>query len=502
MPRKIMVSARLSAAQLSALAPTGEEFDIADPAVAGLVLRVGPTGSKRWLFRYRWRGERPRIALGEFPQLGLAQARALALAHRGEIKRGIDPRKSERPFVGSTAVPTQTAIEHLRGNTHTPKALIAAPAPEPSRAIGKPVLFDKTSFHFLAYEFVEYFVKPRRDVPKEVIRILVKDALPFWKERDARTITPREIIERLDAIVARGAPVMANRTAAILDQMFRFGVHRSIVADSPVKLLFAPGGKETPRDRVLSEEELQRFLQGLPIVCTAPVRRHSLMVLLLTLVRRGSLAAAKWCEFDFNAKTWAIPAQHDKERRAHVVPLTDWAIEELLALKAHSNGSQYVLPKRSTGGEERPSSGELISRSVTRLREQFEVIGIAPFTPHDLRRTGRTLLSMLGTSEEIAERVLNHSRGEMVGTYDLFKFVPQNRAALERLSEWLGSLVSRQAPSPDAQELIRLWLATKLMKRDKRQRAERSGRRNRSLKSRPPTLDSESLFNDSAILRE
>ncbi len=115
-----------------------------------------------------------------------------------------------------------------------------------ARGIPKPELGDKSSFHFLAYEYVEYFVKPSRDVPEEVIRILVKDALPYWKGRDARTITSREIIERLDAIVGRGAPVMANRTAAILDQMFRFGVHRSIVSSSPVKLLFAPGGKERP----------------------------------------------------------------------------------------------------------------------------------------------------------------------------------------------------------------------------------------------------------------
>jgi len=272
----------------------------------------------------------------------------------------------------------------------------------------------------------------------------LKDALPYWRDRDARTITSREIIERLDAIVARGAPVMANRTAAIFDQMFRFGVHRSIVASSPVRLLFAPGGKETPRDRVLSEEELQRFLQGLSVVCTAPVRRHSLMVLLLTLAQRGSLSAAKWSEFDFEGKTWMIPAQNDKERRAHIVPLTDWAILELLALKALSNDSQYVLPKRSGGVADRPSSGELISRSVTRLREQFEAIGVASFTPHDLRRTGRTLLSMLGTSEEIAERVPNcHSRGEIVSTYDLFQFVPRKRAALEKLSTWLGALIAR-----------------------------------------------------------
>ena len=334
MPRNTLVSARLSAAQLSALAPTGEEFDIVDPAVAGLVLRVGPTGTKRWLFRFRWRGERPRIALGDFPQTGLAEAREIALAHRREIKRGIDPRKSERPYLGPAHVPPPASSELAQRTSPSPlRSISVAVGAKGARGIPMPELGDKSSFHFLAYEYVEYFVKPSRDVPEEVIRILVKDALPHWKGRDARTITPREIIERLDAIVARGAPVMANRTAAILDQMFRFGVHRSIVASSPVKLLFAPGGKERPKDRVLSEEELHRYLHGLPVVCTAPIRRHTLMVLQLTLVRRGSLAAARWTEFDFKNKTWRIPAENDKERRAHVVPLTDWAIVELFALK-------------------------------------------------------------------------------------------------------------------------------------------------------------------------
>jgi integrase len=147
-----------------------------------------------------------------------------------------------------------------------------------SMAIPQPHSQDKQSVHFLVYEYVEHFVKVNRDVPQEVVRILKKDALPFWGERDARTITSREIIERLDAIVGRGAPVMANRTAAIFSQMFTFGVHRSIISSSPVTLLFAPGGEEKSKTRVLTEDELHRFLHGLPYVCITPVRRHTLMV--------------------------------------------------------------------------------------------------------------------------------------------------------------------------------------------------------------------------------
>jgi hypothetical protein len=39
----------MSAAQISAFTPTGEEFNIVHAAVPGLVLRLGPTGGKRWL---------------------------------------------------------------------------------------------------------------------------------------------------------------------------------------------------------------------------------------------------------------------------------------------------------------------------------------------------------------------------------------------------------------------------------------------------------------------
>jgi integrase len=195
-----------------------------------------------------------------------------------------------------------------------------------------------------------------------------------------------------------------------------------------------PGGKERSTERVLSEAELHAFLHGATHVCTTPVRFHTLMVLLLTLIRRGSLAQARWTEVDFEKKEWRVPAEHDKERRAHVVPLTDWAIEHFVSLRALSEGSVYVLPRRRKHEGTRASNAQLISRSVIRPRERFEVIGVSPFTPHDLRRTGRTNMAILGVDEKIAERVLNHSEGEIKKTYDLWEYVPQKRAALESVA--------------------------------------------------------------------
>jgi hypothetical protein len=79
------------------------------------------------------------------------------------------------------------------------------------------------------------------------------DVLPKWYWRDARTITSREVIELLDSVVQRGAPGMANSLAQMLGQMFRFAIHRAIVANSPVQLLYRPGGKPRRRQRIFSD---------------------------------------------------------------------------------------------------------------------------------------------------------------------------------------------------------------------------------------------------------
>ena len=109
---------------------------------------------------------------------------------------------------------------------------------------------DKHSIEFLVAEFIARYLRAARHGrkrPEYAERILQRDVLPAWKGRDARTIAPEDVLSLLDEIVDRGAPVMANRTAALLAQLFKFGIHRRIVESTPVQLLYRPGGKEKPR---------------------------------------------------------------------------------------------------------------------------------------------------------------------------------------------------------------------------------------------------------------
>lgn len=385
-----------------------------DPGQTGLQLRVRMKrggASRTWLLRFKFRGEESRIALGHFPQTNLNEARELARKFREGASQGIDPRRA-RP---------------KRNPKANPLPLSAAVAGRSS----------KHSIEFLISEFVERYIRPKRKRPEYAERMLNTDVLPQWRGRDARSIEPHEVIELLDRIVDRGAHVMANRVAAILTQLFKFGIHRRIVSASPVQLLYRPGGKESTRERTLTDDELRAYLADPKAATRFERLAHAMTLLLLTGQRRGELAAAKWSEIDLNGKTWLIPAENSKTGRGHVVPLSDWAVTEFQALKKLAKRSVFVLP--ANGGRV-PADAKLLTRGVARCQDRMQELGIDPFTLHDLRRTCRTGLSRLKVQPHIAERVLNHTQKRIAGTYDVWEYMDEKRAALDSWASHLQGL--------------------------------------------------------------
>lgn len=436
-----MTAKRLNPSNLATLEPG----DHTDPAVTGLQIRVREDrhGKRRrtWLLRYKWAGHPVRITLGG-DTLGLAEARAMALEARRLIDRGIDPRNAERPTRRRAAPPK-------------PKPAAAVPA---VRAVA-----DRPhSIEHLAHEYLERHVKRQRKRPEYVERFLAAEVLTptAWAGRDARTITPRQVVELLDGIVERGSPTMANRGAGILSQMFRFGVHRAIVEASPVQLLYRPGGKEKPRERALADEEIAALLVNLEAAMRfqtgegrrSPRMAHALRLLLLTGQRRGELALARWDDFTptGRAPVWRIPAEHSKTGAPHVVPLSPAAVRELEALRKYANGSVYVVP---TEDGKAAADAKLITRCLARNLGRLIAAAAAmqppvtlePFTVHDLRRTCRTGLARLDVAHDVAERVLNHKLPAMRAVYDRHEPLKEMRAALVKWAEHLEELEANAA---------------------------------------------------------
>jgi integrase len=411
---------KLTVTHIKALKSTSDPYPVSDPECPGLLLHVpaaladGSSGAKAWQWRFYWKRKRVKLTVGQYPELSQADAHERVRQARALLERGIDPR--------------QAGLTRER----------SAPSP-PADSDGKPI--DPHSVEALAKDFMARFIIPHRKRPEYVHRILDVEVLKHWRTRDARTILPRDVIELLDGIVDRGSRTMANRTAAILGQMFKFAIQRRYVDSSPVQLLYAPGGKEKPRDRALDDAELGALLRSLDeVFIRAPTTAIAIRIALLTACRRSELVLAEWADItlDGDAPVWRIPVENAKTEVQCFNPLVPAAVAEFRRLKARAGRSRYVMPNVKGDG---PLEPRLLTRSIARhLDTLSKKHGVGAFTLHDLRRTVRTGLARLKIQPHIAERVLNHAQPGIAAAYDVYQYQDEKRAALKKWAALLTVL--------------------------------------------------------------
>ena len=129
------------------------------------------------------------------------------------------------------------------------------------------------------------------------------------------------------------------------------------------------------------------------------------------MVRKSELQDAIWDEVDFENAVWTIPKERMKRSKAHNVYLSRQTLDIMIALKTCAGNSQYLLPSRYDA--DAPMSRATFNRSLTRLSSvaKKEGLPLEPFTVHDLRRTGSTLLNELGFNSDWIEKCLAHEDG-------------------------------------------------------------------------------------------
>lgn len=200
-----------------------------------------------------------------------------------------------------------------------------------------------------------------------------------------------------ERIVARNAPAVAVHVREIVLQVFRYadanGEHHANPAESVRPSSIATF---TPRDRALSPKEIALFYRYLERINSAATIKLACKVLLLTLVRKSELTDATWDEVDFEQALWTIPGTRMKRRNPHNVYLSRQAMDIFIAFKTCAGGSRFILPNRYD--IDRPMSGVSLNGVLSAVVENAKSSGITldHFSPHDLRRTGSTLLHEAG----------------------------------------------------------------------------------------------------------
>jgi len=291
----------------------------------------------------------------------------------------------------------------------------------------------------VAKQFVSHYAKRqlKASTARDVERILDKEIVDLWRGRRLSMISRADVHGLLDDIVDRGSPISANRTRSWAHRMGSWAIERGLIDANPFAGIKAPAA-ETPRDRVLSDDELKAVWQAADAL--EPVYAGLIKLLILTGQRRCEVSELGWQEIDLDARLWTLPAARAKNSIEHSIPLPDAAVE-ILKARQRIAGSDLVFTL--TGRN--PIRG---TQTVKRRIDALMPPDIQPWVLHDIRRTVASGMARLGVNLPVIEKLLNHVSGSfagIVGVYQRHSFADEKRAAMTEWSRHVEQLARGEA---------------------------------------------------------
>jgi integrase len=269
--------------------------------------------------------------------------------------------------------------------------------------------------------------------------------LAFWSGRDVHSITKRDVLDLMDAIVKRDAPIIANRTLSALKTGFAWFVKRDILTTSPCDHVDAPS-PQVPDVRHLGRDELVALWRaaeriGYPY---GPL----IQLLLLTGQRRDEVRAAPWREFDLAARMWKLPGARTKNGREHHVPLSDSVMVILDSLPKIKSKAGWLLTINGDVPVANLSNRKL--RLDALMLEELrkidpEISELVPWKVHHLRHTLKSWMQFARIPADVRNAVQNHFDGSMDELYGHHSFEPEKRDALDRWARHIAALLDGPA---------------------------------------------------------
>jgi integrase len=273
----------------------------------GLYLRVSPTGSKSWVFRFQIDGKRRDMGLGPYPDISLAEARTRALAHRKERHDGIDPLDAKR------AQRQAQRLSVAKGRTFREVA---------EEFISRNEAAWRNAKHRQQWRntLATYVYPTLGELPVSAIDagLVVQVLDPIWAEKPETASRVRGRIEAvLDAATVRG---------------FRQGPNPAQWKSNLAHILPARARvRKVAHHAALPFDDVPAFLTVLR--GRAGMAARALEFAIFTAARTGEVLGARWGEIDLTGKVWTVPAERMKAHREHRVPLSAAAVAVLETMR-------------------------------------------------------------------------------------------------------------------------------------------------------------------------
>jgi len=380
--------------------PKEKPYKVTD--AQGLYLLVNPRGSKLWRVKYRMNGVERKLALGSYPEITLAEARAARDAARRQLAHAVDPNVAKR----------QARIE----------ASIRA----------------SNSFATVAEELIDKKTREGLAEPTlEKMRWFVKLLGPDFGKRPVTDITPQELLHELRKHERRGRLETANLLRSFASRVFRYAVATARAERDPAQLLI--GALTTAKVKhfaaITDPIEFGALLRAIDDYQGDPSVMFALRLAPHVFQRPGELRQMEWAEIDFQKAVWTIPITKMKMRQPHSVPLSRQTLAILNEMRSLSGSGRYVFPSIRTRA--RPISDNTINAALRRMGYSKEQM-----TAHGFRTSASSLLNESGKwNPDAIERALAHMvAGSVRRIYNQSAYWGERVAMAQWWSDFLDEL--------------------------------------------------------------
>ena len=340
------------------------------PDGGGLYLKVTPSGSKSWIFRYALGGRERHLGLGATTDVELATARELAATARAKQRQGIDPIDDRRE-------------EEAQTRRDTARALTFKQVAEDYITNNEPIW--KNPKHRQQWRnTLETYVYPivgNLAVGQVTTEHVLKILKPIWTTKPETSSRIRGRIE----IILNAAKTLGAREG---ENPATWRGHLSNLLPKQSKTA------RVKHHAAMTYADVPDFIAELTEHDGFAVLAFRLLI--LTACRTNEVLGARWSEIDMDAGVWTIPGERMKAGREHRVPLSPATLDVLReAEKVKLN--EFVFPGQKRG---KPLSKLMLLRRFN----------VAHVTAHGFRSSFRDWASeTTAHPSEVVEMALAHT---------------------------------------------------------------------------------------------
>jgi integrase len=369
----------------------------------GLYIEVNPNGRKTFRLNYRWGKKQKTLTIGPYPEVTLREAREKREQARSLLRQNIDPATEKR----------RQKIE----------AIAQAAA----------------SFEEVAKEFIE---KKRADGRAESTVSKYEWCLEAvgrdFRKTAVSEITRRQAFQVVKRIADDGVHDKAKRTACLIKEVMQHAEHTGLIDHNPT--LSISRGLNAPQTihhaAITDMDTLGKLLLQVKYCGSEPLIKLGLRLLSLTALRPGEVRFARWSEFDFEDKSWTIPAQRMKMNREHVVPLSTQALEVLEEAKRYSTSGGYVFASKQN--PDVPISENTFTQILWRQGWKGR------HTPHGFRTSASTYLHSKRFDTLWVEAQLAHKDSDPIrAAYNRGNFLEDRREMMQHWADVLDEKIAK-----------------------------------------------------------